>query len=123
MFSKFSNQPSSSDADAAEALEGDLAETAQELNNAAIANRKETETSMGTAPKTDEAPESVKTVEKISGILSPYFIVVVGLILSDRNFFIGIVLITIGIFSLLKLSWQDVQGFIDRILAFFQAED
>lgn len=64
--------------------------------------------------------ESVQMVEKVSGILSPYFIVIVGLFLADSNFLIGIALVFVGVFSLLKLSWQDVQTAIEKITAFFQ---
>ncbi len=53
-------------------------------------------------------PEVVTIVEKISNIVSPYFIVVVGLILADDNFFLGIILIAIGILSLLKISLTDI---------------
>ncbi len=60
---------------------------------------------------TQETPEIVTIVEKISGIVSPYFIVVVGLILSDDNFLLGILLIAIGILSLLKISLMDIIEF------------
>ena len=59
-----------------------------------------------------EQPEIVNVVEKISKIASPYFIVVVGLSLYQNNFFIGTILILIGIFSLLKISSQDVAKFL-----------
>ena len=58
-----------------------------------------------------ENPEVVTIVEKVSGIVSPYFIVVVGLILSDDNFLLGILLIAIGILSLLKISLTDIVDF------------
>ena len=59
-------------------------------------------------------PEIVNVVEKISGIVSPYFIVIVGLILYDDNFLLGLLLIAVGILSLLKISWQDIFGvFLD----------
>lgn len=63
-------------------------------------------------------PEVVNVVEKISGILSPYFIVVVGLFLYEDNFLIGILLITIGIFSLLKLSSKDVKTLVENVKNF-----
>jgi hypothetical protein len=56
--------------------------------------------------------ELVNSVEKISKIISPYFIVIVGLILSERNFLIGGILIFLGIISLLKISKEDVLKFI-----------
>ena len=68
------------------------------------------------------SPEIVNVVERISGILSPYFIVLVGLFLYDSNVLIGTVLIAVGIFSLLKFSWQDLQGVIEKIKNFFQSD-
>jgi hypothetical protein len=57
-------------------------------------------------------PEVVNIVEKISRIVSPYFIVIVGLSLYQNNFFIGSILIIVGILSLLKISSQDVSKFL-----------
>ncbi|MFM7441728.1 MAG: hypothetical protein ACKO2V_24530 [Snowella sp.] len=67
-------------------------------------------------------PEIVNVVEKISGILSPYFIVLVGLFLYENNFFIGTLLIFVGIFSLLKLSWKDIKVLLDQIQKFFKSD-
>ncbi|AFZ47722.1 hypothetical protein Cyast_1766 [Cyanobacterium stanieri PCC 7202] len=61
-----------------------------------------------------EQIQTVKLVEKISSILSPYFIVIVGLYLSDDSFLIGFVLIVIGILSLLKISLQDIVALIEK---------
>ena len=55
--------------------------------------------------------EVVSNVEKISRIISPYFIAIVGLLLYEDNFLIGIFLIALGILSLLKISWKDVANF------------
>jgi hypothetical protein len=55
-----------------------------------------------------QEPSSVSIVEKISGILSPYFIVLVGLYLYDDNFLFGTALILIGIVSLLRISYEDL---------------
>ena len=66
-------------------------------------------------------PELVKLVEKISGILSPYFVVIVGLYLYDDNFFFGTILILVGILSLLKVSYQDVWLWIEKIKGFFNS--
>ncbi len=52
--------------------------------------------------------ELVNNVEKISRIIAPYFVVVVGLSLYDDNFLIGGVLIIVGILSLFKVSLQDI---------------
>jgi len=62
-----------------------------------------------------EQIQTVKLVEKISGILSPYFIVIVGLYLCDRSFLIGFIFILIGILSLLKVSVKDILGLVDKI--------
>ncbi len=70
-----------------------------------------------------EQPEVVKIVEKISGIVSPYFIVIVGLSLYDENFFLGLVLIVIGIFSLLKISWSDIFEFFLEVKNIFSSND
>jgi hypothetical protein len=63
----------------------------------------------------EEQPATVKLVEKISGILSPYFIVLVGLYLYDDNFLFGGVLILTGILSLLKISYKDIWKGINKI--------
>ena len=65
-----------------------------------------------------EDNELVITVEKISRIVSPYFIVVVGLALYDNNFLIGTILIVVGILSLLKVSTKDVGNFLDWLKNF-----
>jgi len=72
--------------------------------------------------KSSNQPEIVNVVEKISGILSPYFIVLVGLFLYENNFFIGTLLIFVGIFSLLKLSWKDLKTALDQIKNFFSSD-
>jgi hypothetical protein len=62
--------------------------------------------------------ELVNTVEKISRIVSPYFIVVVGLSLSEKNFLLGTILIILGILSLLKVSTEDVAKFVNWLKSF-----
>jgi hypothetical protein len=57
--------------------------------------------------------ELVNSAEKISGIVSPYFIVLIGLLLYEDNFLIGTLLISIGILSLLKISLKDVATFFE----------
>jgi len=71
----------------------------------------------------ENPPEVVNTVEKISRIVSPYFIVIVGLILYDSNFLIGSILIIVGILSLLKVTWQDIINAIDYIIALFSSSE
>ncbi len=79
---------------------------------------KQQDTELGSHPNS-EKPELVNSVEKISGIISPYFIVLVGLLLYEDNFLIGTILIVIGIFFLLKFSWKDVVKFLEEIKKIF----
>ena len=65
--------------------------------------------------KLESDSELVNTVEKISRIVSPYFVVVVGLALYDNNFLIGTILILVGILSLLKVSTKDVATFVEWV--------
>lgn len=68
-----------------------------------------------------DSPPLVKLVEKISGILSPYFIVIVGLYLYDNNFLFGSILILIGVLSLLKISYEDVLAWVEKIKGMFKS--
>ncbi|MEC4805410.1 MAG: hypothetical protein SAJ12_18380 [Jaaginema sp. PMC 1079.18] len=63
-------------------------------------------------------PEVVTITAKISQIITPYFVVLVGLYLYDSNFLIGIILIALGIASLLNFSRQDLQKAIANFLEF-----
>ena len=65
--------------------------------------------------KLESDSELVNTVEKISRIVSPYFVVIVGLALYDNNFLIGTILIVVGILSLLKVSTKDVANFVEWV--------
>jgi hypothetical protein len=76
------------------------------------------DTLLQTKTEVVETNELVLTVEKISRIVSPYFVVVVGLALYDNNFLIGTILITVGILSLLKVSTKDVGNFLDWLKGF-----
>ena len=58
-------------------------------------------------------PEIVEVVEKISIIFSPYFFVLVGLVLYRENFYLANALILLGTISLLKISWRDVSSFFN----------
>ena len=60
-----------------------------------------------------ETSELVNNIEKISRIVSPYFIAVVGLSLYEENFFLGTILISVGILSLLKVTAKDVAVFLE----------
>ena len=70
-----------------------------------------------------EPQPAVKLVEKISGILSPYFIVIVGLYLYDNNFLFGSILILLGILSLLKISYEDILQWIEKIKSLFNQDN
>ena len=65
-----------------------------------------------------EENELVATIEKISRIASPYFVAIVGLSLYEKNFFIGTILIVVGILSLLKVSIKDVGDFLEWLKNF-----
>jgi hypothetical protein len=66
-----------------------------------------------------EDKELVSTVERVSRIVSPYFIAIVGLALYENNFLIGTILIVVGILSLLKVSTNDVGNFLEWLKSFF----
>ncbi|ELR99294.1 hypothetical protein [Gloeocapsa sp. PCC 73106] len=67
------------------------------------------------ATDTVRSPEVVTVVEKISAVISPYFIVLVGLYLYDNDswfsFLLGVVLIITGVLSILKISGNDLNNF------------
>ncbi len=65
-----------------------------------------------------EENELVSTVEKISRIVSPYFIAIVGLSLYENNFLIGTILILLGILALLRISPQDLGDFLEWLKKF-----
>ncbi len=97
--------------------ESELEETAEDDTELSQVSIKKTSSAI------KENPEIVTIVEKISGIVSPYFIVVVGLILYDDNFFLGLLLIAVGILSLLKLSLTDIIGFFIDIKEGLTSDD
>jgi hypothetical protein len=63
-------------------------------------------------------PEAVTIAAKISQIITPYFVVVVGLYLYDDNFLIGVVLVAVGIASLLNFSLEDAKKAMLGVLRF-----
>jgi hypothetical protein len=67
-------------------------------------------------------PEVVTVVENISKILSPYFIVLVGLFLYDRNSFIGFILIITGVLTILGVTFKDINKLIETAKQFFQSK-
>jgi hypothetical protein len=66
-----------------------------------------------------DKPEIVIIVEKLSSILSPYFIVLVGLYLYDNDslfsFLFGTILIATGVISILKISGRDINNFLESV--------
>ncbi len=99
-------------------LEAALLSKEQELEEMATDMLNE-DTEFNLRKTVNTAGDVVPLVEKVSGILSPYFIVLVGLFLYDRNALIGFILVAVGVLSLLKVSWQDLQKVIERVKAFF----
>ncbi|MEL6578857.1 MAG: hypothetical protein AAFQ14_03820 [Cyanobacteria bacterium J06621_12] len=65
-----------------------------------------------------EDQELVSTVERISRIVSPYFIAIVGLALYESNFLLGTVFILIGILSLLRVTTNDIGNFLEWLKNF-----
>ncbi len=65
-----------------------------------------------------EDKELVSTVERISRIVSPYFIAIIGLALYESNFLLGTIFILVGILSLLKVSTNDVGNFLEWLKNF-----
>ncbi|MGF1487648.1 MAG: hypothetical protein ACFBSE_11215 [Prochloraceae cyanobacterium] len=59
--------------------------------------------------------ELVRKAESINSVVAPYFIVVVGLLLMDKIFFLGLLLLVVGMFSLLRISIQDIIIWVDNI--------
>lgn len=78
----------------------------------------QSDTLFQTEPSLVPESELVNTVEKISRIVSPYFIVIVGLTLYENNFLFGTILIATGILSLLKVSARDVATFFEWLKTF-----
>ncbi|MDJ0731688.1 MAG: hypothetical protein QNJ33_17025 [Crocosphaera sp.] len=97
--------------------ESELEETSEDDTELSQVSKKKTSSVI------EENPEIVTVVEEISAIVSPYFIVVVGLILSDDNFWLGLVLIALGILSLLKISLKDIIGFFIEIKEGLTSDD
>jgi len=54
----------------------------------------------------------VTIVEKISQIVTPYFIVIVALYIYNTSAFLGTILLAIGIISLLKIKQKNVNNFL-----------
>ncbi len=65
-----------------------------------------------------DTPEVVNNVEKISRIVAPYFIALIGLSLYRDNFLIGTILIATGLVSLFKVSTKDVATFFTWVKGF-----
>jgi hypothetical protein len=66
----------------------------------------------------EDPKQIVEIAEKFSTIFTPYFFVLVGLFLYKENTFLGGILLAIGAFSLLKISWQDIGSFLLGLKSF-----
>ncbi len=90
-------------------------------------NETRLQSSMSTAETEEindlDTPEVVSNVEKISRIVSPYFIALIGLALYKENVLIGTVLIGIGLLFLLKVSTQDIGNFFKWVKSFLGFDD
>lgn len=71
-----------------------------------------------------DTPESVNNVEKVSRIVTPYFIALIGLALyKEGNILIGTILIGVGLLSLLKVSTKDLGAVFQWIKGFLGFDD
>ncbi|MDJ0717434.1 MAG: hypothetical protein QNJ54_24985 [Prochloraceae cyanobacterium] len=66
-----------------------------------------------------EKSELVNKAETINAVISPYFLVIVGLLLYDKNFFLGLGLLIIGLLSLFRITFQDILALFENIKKFF----
>lgn len=108
----FSKQPKDSNKSEESNLESLIQSVIQEEKDIEI-EEKEPETKS----------ELVINVDKISGIVSPYFIVLIGLLLYEENFLFGTILIIVGILSLLKVTKKDINKLFNWFINFFSGDD
>ena len=76
-----------------------------------VDNNEEIDTDITTQVFTVQS-ETVLVIEKISTTFAPYFIVVVGLYLYEKAWLLGIILMTLGIISLLKINLEKIDSFL-----------
>ena len=88
-----------------------------------LATKPQTSATISETIEEVETSELVNSVEKISRIASPYFIAIVGLSLYEDNFFLGTILIAVGILSLLKVSARDIATFLEWFKEFLGFTD
>ena len=60
-------------------------------------------------------------IEKISQVISPYFITVVGLLLYKENYLLGTILLFIGVAVLFKVSFAKIAAFVESVKSVFQS--
>ena len=63
--------------------------------------------------------EKMELADKINEIISPYFLVLIGALLYKDNVLLSLLFMGIGMVSLLKISTEDIGGFIDWVKSLF----
>lgn len=56
--------------------------------------------------------QTVIIIEKISSVFAPYFLIIVGLDIYDRTWFLSMIFLSIGTISLLKITKEKVDNFL-----------
>ena len=62
-------------------------------------------------------------IERISQIIAPYFITVVGLLLYKENFLLGTLLLGIGVAVLFKVTFAKIAAFVESVKSVFQSNN
>ncbi|MGF1479517.1 MAG: hypothetical protein ACFB4I_08505 [Cyanophyceae cyanobacterium] len=88
--------------------------------------------SMQVPPKSDWAQlssqpnlrnfEIVYICERISQIVAPYFVMTVGVLMYNKNFLLGTVLVVIGLLVMFKITWEKLMVFVNELLKSFGAD-
>ena len=123
MFSRGNSEKNKEDSPIVDELTIDSSLDAIPTSDALPTNLEEIEIDDLENEEDEEQQAIVKLVEKISGILSPYFVVIVGLYLYDDNFFFGSIFILIGMLSLLKISYQDIWQAFNKVKDLLTQDD
>ena len=62
-------------------------------------------------------------IERVSQIIAPYFITVVGLLLYQENFLLGTLLLGIGVAVLFKVTFAKIAAFVESVKSIFQSNN
>ena len=62
-------------------------------------------------------------IERVSQVIAPYFITVVGLLLYKENFLLGTILLVIGVIVLFKITFTKIAVFVESVKSVFQSND